>query len=928
MDVLKEHEGEQKRLEKLILFVYTLYTIAMVVGAIKHSWAVWISAVMVLSMVAAWVIYIRKIKDYQFRARLITVLVECNLFLYSYAAEDLYNALPLQVAFAIFLGLYGIMEVVKITFFFSLALFCYHGIVMDTLSLNTGRDAFYVFLQVGNIVVVEGVVASWIRMRLNNDARILEIIRELRLTERSKDDFLANVSHEIRTPINTICGISEIILRDSLSSSVRDNVLNIQSAGQNLMSVVSDILDFSELQSGKMELEEEAYHISATLNDIVAMSYARKMEKKIELIIDCDANIPNTLVGDEKKIRRVIMNLVDNAIKFTEKGCVTIGVEFRKEEYGINLIVTIKDTGIGMEEEFLDKIFTRFHQVDASAKRAEGGLGLGLAITHALVRKMGGVITIKSRPERGTVVKVVIPQKVAETTPIAVIQKPSEVNVGIFIDLEQFGIMTIRDEYNDMIMHMVEGLKVRTHVCRNIAQLKRLEEKEGFSHVFTNLVEYRVNKAYFDELSERCKIIVVLDRGDEQFATNNRLLKVYKPFSVMSVAHAVNGNATEEFEYGKFSADKFVTRDTRVLVVDDNRMNIRVIAGLLEHYKMEVSVAYSGREALEKIETADFDFVFMDHMMPEMDGVETMHRIRKKVGEYYKKIPIVALTANAVAGTREMLLAEGFNDFLEKPIEGSVLERVLLRNLPGEKIVFEESAKEQKKAQEVPIYAFRDNGAQDNVQKDAQGAANPKLQAIGKLGVDIQKGVAYCGGEDGYLNILQGYCDDYEQSVTILNDHFAKKDWKNYTIMVHGIKSAMGSIGAVNLSEQARKLEAAGKADNVDYILSKHGELAEGYTRFFDELDKLGFGSGVRSKKEVVELPEIETQEFEQIVSQMETAMFELDQDTLEKHLKYLAGYQYHGRALTDIVSKALKKVEKSDFMSAVDMIAKQRKNP
>ncbi len=903
MNNLQDNSVEQRKVEKVVMVVYTMYIVAMMIRAVNYGWESWIGVFLIIGLGVCLAVCISKYRNYDFRAKMVAIMLESSLFLYTYAMGDLYVGLPVQIAFIAFFGLYGILDVVYITVFFSFALFFFHGVIIDTLPWGTTQEILSIVAQAANVAMVEAVVWIWIKTRIANDVRINEVIKELSMAERSKDEFLANVSHEIRTPINTICGISEILLRNELPAGVKDNVLNVQSAGQNLMSVVSDILDFSELQSGKMELEEEAYHIATTVSDIITMSLARKMDKRIELIIDCDANIPATLLGDEKKLRRVIMNLVDNAIKFTDKGCVTIGIGFRKEEYGINLMVTVRDTGIGMDEENLDKMFTRFHQVDASAGRSEGGLGLGLAISHALIRKMGGIITIKSRPGRGTEVRFVVPQKVLDATPVASLRNPADVKVATFIDFEQFGMMAIRDEYSEMVKHMVEGLKARCHVCRNFPQLQRRQEKEAFTHIFTSIVEYRENKKYFDEISDSTCVIVILNRADEKYISNTKIQKVYKPFSLLSVVAAVNGSNKEEQEHG--SAERFVTRDTRVLVVDDNRMNIRVIAGLLEHYNMAVTVANSGREALDKIETADYDFVFMDHMMPEMDGVETMHRIRHKVGNYYRKVPIVALTANAVAGTREALIAEGFNDFLEKPIERSVLERVLKRTLPPEKIVYVEDVAPAEISQEQTL--------------------------LGKLieaGVDVQKGMVYCGGEDAYFSILQGYCGDYEESGYSLTQLFEKQDWKNYTIAVHGIKSAMGSIGAVGLSEQAKKLEAAGKAGDIAYILEKHEDLAESYRNFFENLNKMGLSSNESAADAKSALPVLEDDTFDEIIAEMETAMYSLDRDTLEAGLNRLEEYQYNGKSLSDVVRKARRKVEMSDFMSAVDMVAKQKKHP
>ena len=255
--------------------------------------------------------------------------------------------------------------------------------------------------------------------------------------------------------------------------------------------------------------------------------------------------------------------------------------------------------------------------------------------------------------------------KVLDEAPIVSIRNKERINVAIYVDMEQIDMVSIRDEYAQIILHMTEQLKVKSHVCRNFAELQRRAQKEAFSHVFINISGYREAQTYFDKLAEQTRVVVILEREDEKYVTSPHILRVYKPFYILTVVSVLN--EMYDLENGKriAFAEKFVTKDAHVLVVDDNRTNLRVVQGLLSHYKIQVTTALSGREALEKITSMNYDFVFMDHMMPEMDGVETMNKIRLKVGTYYQRVPIIALTANAAAGTREKLMAEGFDDFME-----------------------------------------------------------------------------------------------------------------------------------------------------------------------------------------------------------------------------------------------------------------------
>ena len=334
------------------------------------------------------------------------------------------------------------------------------------------------------------------------------------------------------------------------------------------------------------------------------------------------------------------------------------------------------------------------------------------------------------------------------------------------------------------------------------------ENREQLSHVFISDTEYLADQQYFDSLTERTNLVVVLDRATSGRVTNPRIMKIYKPLYILSIASVLNG-MYESFGEGRLLYnEKFTTRDVRVLVVDDNRMNIMVMEALLANYQIQVTTALSGAEALTKITSENYDFIFMDHMMPEMDGVETLHRIRHLVGNYYRRVPVVALTANAVPGARDMFLAEGFQDFLEKPVEISVLERLLKRMIPQEKILYQDRTGTQTKPEQVPA----DTGL---------------LKRLERLGLDVQSGLMYCNGEEYYIKILQNFCSKTEDASGNADRLFQEQDWTNYIIAVHGIKGAMRSIGANTVSELAKELEFAGREGRISYILKHHDKMLE-----------------------------------------------------------------------------------------------------
>ncbi len=946
MEYFNQTKQDQRNTERFVILFYSLYTVCLCAGALKDGWRLWIPACLLAAVFAGWAVYFSRYKNYRTRATATSLLIEFSLLLYAAHKDDMYALIPTFMALSVLVAFYGFSKLLWLIFASLLFILFYHGVIHGTFRFASGETLLGLLPQMGNVFCLEFILYRWMKRQNESNSEVYKIIDALMDAEQSKDDFLSNVSHEIRTPVNTICGMSELALREHDSDKLREEVLGIRDAGRNLMTLVSDILDFSQLQQGKMDLEEEPYNITSTINDVINMAMAKKGDKKIELIVDCDADLPSGLLGDEKKIRRVIVNLMDNAIKFTNEGCVSIRVHARRENYGVNLCVTIRDTGIGMSQESLEKLFHSFSQVDTRRNRQEGGVGLGLAISRALVLKMGGTLTVRSRLGKGSILRFVVPQKILEEEPIARVENKEGINAAVYIDMEQFHMSFIRDEYTNNILHMRQQLQIRCHICRNLAELKRREHLECFSHVFISLEEYREDQPYFDGLAKRAKLILVIDRPEEKHLSNPDLLQLYKPFYILPVVSILNGSGGMEGGRQLVRQGRFTAPDAHVLVVDDNRMNIRVIEGLLKEYRIRVTYATSGQEALEVIERMWFDFVFMDHMMPEMDGVETMHRIRSKVGLYYQRIPIVALTANAAPGNREMFLAEGFDDFLAKPVEISVLERVLKRNLPEDKILLPGQSDTETGPQtdgnpETDKMPARDTAADSH--PDTVSGGNPpvpedSLPDIGSL--DTRQGILYCGGRKQYLEVLESCLADGEEERRRLEDYFAKQDWKNYTIKVHALKSAMHSIGAIRLAGKAKDLETAGKKGDTEYILMHHGNLLTEHMLLMEELEQCPLLQGTAGKESGTEnadtplpkdtdadLPILDDDTFNRLSEALEDAAYALDGGRMLTVLSGLQEYRYCHVPLRDILEPVKKKVEMSDYMSALDKVSVIRKD-
>ena len=538
------------------------------------------------------------------------------------------------------------------------------------------------------VYLCEAIMCMIIQYRIWNYKREQkELLERAEEASRAKSDFLANMSHEIRTPMNAIMGMCELTLNEKgLTEEIRENCNNIHLSGRNLLGIINELLDFSKIESGKMELVCDTYSMSSLLNDVINMAMARKGDKPIEFMVDCDPCIPDKLYGDEMRIRQVMVNLLTNAIKFTNEGGILLRVSARKESYGINLIISVKDSGIGIKKENLQRIFHSFSQVDTKKNRAIEGTGLGLAISKQLVKKMGGTVQVKSKYGIGTEFTVVIPQKVEKEVPMIQVQEKAACRILCYIDFDKYSNTFVAEQYRILIERMIEGFAVDCYICRGFEEARQKINEGGYTHLFIAKEEYQREKEYYDSIADRLIITVVQDR-EQHIQLTPQMRNLYKPFYSLSVGSVLNGDKRiYDVRDKKHSTQRFTASKAKILVVDDNSMNLKVALGLLKPYHMTIMTAESGKRAIEMVKSQDYHLIFMDHMMPEMDGVETVHLIREMEGDYFKQVPIVALTANAVSGVKEMFLREGFQGFVAKPIEMSAMERTLRRLLPEELI--------------------------------------------------------------------------------------------------------------------------------------------------------------------------------------------------------------------------------------------------
>jgi len=621
---------------------------------------------------------------------------------------------------------------------------------------------------------------------------------EIENASHMKSDFLANMSHEIRTPMNAVLGMADLALREEMSSAARDYIHQIKASAKNLLVIINDILDFSKIESGKMDIVETVYEPLSLTNDLINVINSRISQKNLEFTVDVNPSLPKTLWGDNIRIHQIILNLLNNAVKFTREGEVHMKVDYTYiSEEDILLKIDVRDTGIGIKEEDLDRLFNSFQQLDSTRNRNIEGTGLGLSITQQLLHLMKSEIFVKSEYNKGSTFYFELPQKVMNNTP-SVPKLEQKITAAILINNKYTKKQLIKD------------------LLRIGAEYIDLESEENFENLefdyfiaekpcFTQKV-----KEYMAKHNETKGIVIdTYTSRDDDYSTNIRI--IHKPVFSLNLYNAmglIDLSLENDMDNNFFT---FTAPDAHILIVDDNSVNLTVAKGLVEPFEMNVDTALSAREALEKTKQTKYDIVFMDHMMPEIDGVEATHMIRETVPGY-ENIPIIALTANAVSGTKEMFLSEGMNDFIPKPIDMKDMTLKLKKWLPGKKLIFSDKAADQEKTQIASL----------NI---------PELNA--------EKAISLLGNERLFMTVLKEYYFSIDKKSEIIQKYWEEQNWRNYTIEVHSLKSISKQIGAEHVSALAAEMEAAGNNGDIKLINSNTRQLLNEYRKYKEILGHL-----------------------------------------------------------------------------------------
>lgn len=597
---------------------------------------------------------------------------------------------------------------------------------------------------------------------------ILDMEREKQqaITESEfKGTFLANMSHEIRTPINAVLGMNTMILRESTEMPIKEYALNIQNAGQNLLALINDILDLSKIESGKLEIVSAEYDFSSVIHDIVNMISLKAEAKNLNMTLWVDETLPSRLWGDDIRIRQILVNLLNNAVKYTHEGEVKLVVEGTVQEDTVLLRFMVKDTGIGIREEDIPKLFAKFERIEEQRNRNIEGTGLGMSITLQLLELMGSKLEVESVYGEGSTFSFALEQRIMDAEPIG-----------------------------------------------NLEERIRQQAKE-----------YSYNAA-------------------------------------------------------------FTAPDANVLVVDDNAVNRKVFIGLLKETKIGIDEASGGNECLDCVKSRHYDVIFLDHMMPDMDGITTLHHMQEWQDYPCRNTPVVALTANAIAGAKDMYLSEGFQGFLSKPIIPEKLEEMLKELLPQEKLIYQEpEAGEQEEAGSKTRTEQKEFPDMDGMDWEY---AFLHLKDAGLLQSTVTDFYKLIDTEADYLEQCFHQIFNKESNAESNIAGSISEPLKQYRVKVHSMKSSAGMIGAVSLSGIARMLEDGAGAERLDILEAVTPVFLEEWRSYKERLKPC---IQEEEKKELAD----DYGDMKEFLRLLQTAMEDMDVDTMDEIMEHLQQFRY-----------------------------------
>ena len=694
---------------------------------------------------------------------------------------------------------------------------------------------------VGTIFFIIMLIYIQEKFYLNQQQKIKRSSRKIERAGAAKRQFLANMSYEIRTPMNTIINLSEIMLKGEKDDETKSAVNTVRGAAYDLLSIIDDVLTYARIDAGEMRLSKETYSFEKLLKGIVRTISEDLQKKKLDLDMDIDGNIPKLLLGDSIMIRQIFLYLLFISIDFTESGRILL--EVRCEKDADNGTATFRcmvaDTGKGLSKIDVKSLFGMYDIYDSRQSSNLKGIGLKFTICKELLSMMQGDIEVESIEGIGLATTFTFCQEIADASPMIQLEDEKKPNVLIYTD-DDVGIAKWQN--------IMEPFDVRPTYTHNYYGFDSAIQDKHFDFIFVPDKVY-VNLSNIISLYQCEEYTYILAGYDAVYGDFDKCRLIHRPFSCITVSTVLNHRWNKE-DYKKSAKEEtFTAKNARILVVDDNAVNLKVAAGIFNKYGINISVATCGEDSIKKMETENYDLVLMDMVMPDLGGDEVLKIIRSKEGHYYKEIPFIALTAQNGVNIRKEILDLGFQEYLAKPIRRRYLEKCLLEFLPEELIEHIKTKDAGEKADKNKLLVEGDDQKQ-------------------KSGLNTEKGLLNIGfNQDAYAAILNTYYTEGVKYLELLPNLLEVGDIQLFTTDVHGIKSSSASIGAMEVSALFKELEFAGKAGDVEQINKKFVRYLEKFTEILEEVKTYLIGIGKFSEAQSEQ--NLEEQEAQELTAEM-----------------------------------------------------------
>ena len=672
----------------------------------------------------------------------------------------------------------------------------------DTVTFGNG-DLYYDQIALSPVVDGEG-ACHGVVLSVNDVTELTETKHSAEEAARSKASFLANMSHEIRTPMNAVKGLSELLALTKLDMLQRNYVSNIISSSNSLISIINDVLDFSKIDAGKIDLIEGEYSVAELLAEVTNVVGMRTDSKNLTLLVRAEAGMPSSLWGDVVRVKQVMVNLLGNAVKYTREGMVRMVVYTTGEGETLRLCCDVEDTGIGIRPEDQAGLFDAFTRADLQANRGVMGTGLGLAITKQLVVRMGGEVSVESEYGRGSVFRFWVPQKVVDATPLASVENPAGRRVLVLCGALRGG----------NIARMLAALGVEAQTVQPGEELPPLA---GFTHcLYDDAAPAKLVHRLRRELPG-CVFAALRDMRSALGVTDLQDTILFTPLLITDLARLLNQDVALLPQGGAEVAVPATTEDVvvsgaEVLVVDDNEVNLLVAGEMLRALGAVVASADGGEAALAMCAKKPYDIVFMDHMMPGMDGIEVTARLRGEPGPN-QQTPIIALTANVVNDMQSYYVRCGMDDFIAKPVEFADLSRALCRWLPPEKLA--ENLPDAPAPVRGPATMPTEAQAEDDEQLDPKQLV-AALDAFGMYASTVVRELE--SDYDSYMERLITASGVLDGVIRDVNQSAAREDWPLFSRQVSQLQNILYDVGARDCAVRAKNLSRAAAEQGAEYI--------------------------------------------------------------------------------------------------------------